>query len=47
LIVWASGDAYLMIGNFAKKEVLLEEHRQITGEIGFDDAEATVRAWLA
>jgi hypothetical protein len=46
LIVWSNGLADLTVGDFVKGEVLLEEHREILSDVGFDDAEATVRAWL-
>ena len=46
LIVWSSGLADLTVGDFVKGEVLLDEHREISSEVGFDDAETTVRAWL-
>jgi hypothetical protein len=34
----------LTVGDFVKGEVLLEEHREILTDVGFDGAEATVRA---
>lgn len=46
LMLWSNGEADLMIGDLVKKEVLLEEHREISTEVGLDDAEATIRAWL-
>jgi len=46
LMLWSNGDADLMIGDFVKKEVLLEEHREISTELGLENAWATVRAWL-
>jgi hypothetical protein len=46
LMIWSNGDADLMIGDLVRAEVLLEEHREITSEIGLDDAERTIRAWL-
>lgn len=46
LILWSNGEADLMIGDFVKGEVLLEEHREISSQIGLDDAEETIKAWL-
>jgi uncharacterized protein (DUF1684 family) len=47
LVLWSNGDADLMIGDIEAGEVLLEEHREITGSVGLDDVGETVRAWLA
>ncbi len=44
LIVWSNGLADLTVGDLLKGEVLLEEHREILSDLGFDDVEATVRA---
>lgn len=46
LIVWSDGQAELTVGDFVKGDVLVDEHREISGEVGLDDAEATVLAWL-
>jgi hypothetical protein len=45
-MIWSNGDADLMIGDLAKRQVLLEEHREISTELGLDDAGETVKAWL-
>jgi hypothetical protein len=46
LMLWSNGEADLVIGDFVKKEVLLEEHREIATEVGLEDAEATITTWL-
>jgi hypothetical protein len=46
LIVWSSGLADLTVGDFIKGEVLLDEHREILTDMGFDEVEVTVRALL-
>jgi hypothetical protein len=46
LILWSSGAADLVVGDAMKGEVLLEEHREITGEVGLEDVEETIRAWF-
>jgi hypothetical protein len=44
LIVWSNGSAELVIGNATNKEVLLEEHREISTEIGLDNVLETIEA---
>jgi hypothetical protein len=46
LILWADGQAELSVGDFVKNEILLNEHREISSEVGLDEAEASVLAWL-
>lgn len=47
LMLWSNGDADLTIGDLPLRQVLLEEHREITTELGLNNAEATVISWLA
>jgi hypothetical protein len=47
LMLWSNGEADLMIGDLAGQRVLLEEHREISTEVGLDDAGETVKAWWA
>jgi hypothetical protein len=47
LMLWSNGEADLMIGDLTKQQILLEEHREISTELGLDDAGETVKAWLA
>jgi hypothetical protein len=47
LMLWSNGEADLMIGDLVGQRILLEEHREITTELGLDDAGETVKAWLA
>lgn len=44
LILWSNGLAELTVGNLSRKEVLLEEHREITSNLGLDDAAETIFA---
>ena len=46
LIVWSDGHAELTVGDYVKGEVLVDEHREISSEVGLDDAEATALAWM-
>jgi hypothetical protein len=46
LILWSDGQAELSIGDVVRGEILLDEHREISGEVGLDDAETSVLAWL-
>jgi hypothetical protein len=47
LILWADGQADLAVLDCAKGQELLDEHREITGIMGLDDAELSILAWLA
>jgi len=47
LVLWDNGLADLTVGDFVRGEVLLDEHREITTDVGLDDVEATVVSWLA
>jgi hypothetical protein len=42
LVLWSNGLADLSVGDDITKEILLDEHREITSEVGLDDVEATV-----
>jgi hypothetical protein len=46
LIVWTNSEADLVIGDLRTGKVLLNEHREITADLGLDDVERTVRAYL-
>jgi hypothetical protein len=46
LIVWADGQADLAVLDCEKGQELLDEHREITGQIGLDDVELSILAWL-
>jgi hypothetical protein len=46
LIVWSTGEADLAIIDVVKREVVLQEYREIWTEVGLNDVETTVRAWL-
>jgi len=44
LTVWADGQADLAVLDFEQGQEILEEHREITGVVGLDEAELTVLA---
>jgi hypothetical protein len=44
LTVWADGQADLAVLDFEQGREILDEHREITGVVGLDDAELTVLA---
>ncbi len=46
LTVWANGLADLSVGDYVTNEILVDEHREITSEIGLEEVESTVLAWL-
>lgn len=46
LTVWDTGEAALNLGDAVSGEVR-EEHREITSEVGLDDATNTLVAWVA
>jgi hypothetical protein len=46
MIVWADGQADLVVLDYEDGRELLEEHREITSTVGLDDAERCVLAWL-
>ena len=46
LILWSDGQAELTIGDLAQRDVVLDEHREISSDIGLDDVEATITAWF-
>jgi hypothetical protein len=46
LIVWSSGEAQLTMGDLATQEVVLDEPRDITGDIGLEDVRRTLMGWL-
>jgi hypothetical protein len=45
LVVWESGEAELSFGDVESNDVV-EEHREITSQIGMRDATETLLAWL-
>ncbi len=45
LVVWETGEAELSLGDVGSDE-LVEEHREITSQIGIRDATETLMAWL-
>jgi hypothetical protein len=45
LVVWDTGEAELTLGDAGSDEVV-EEHREITSQIGLQDATQTLLAWL-
>lgn len=46
LTVWSDGQADLVILDHENGRDLLEEHREITGSVGLDNAELSILAWL-
>jgi uncharacterized protein (DUF1684 family) len=46
LTIWSGGNAELVIGDMERKEVLLEEHRELMTEVGLDDAFESIKSWL-
>jgi hypothetical protein len=47
LVLWSNGLADLSVGDDITKEILLDEHREITSELGLDEVERAVLAWLS
>jgi hypothetical protein len=47
LVLWSNGLANLSVGDDTTKEILLDEHREITNEVGLDEVERTVLEWLS
>ncbi len=45
LVIWETGEAELSMGDVSTGAVL-EEHREITSEIGLRDSAETMLAWL-
>lgn len=45
LTVWSTGEADLSLGD-ADSGMVTEEHREITSEIGLEDATETLVAWM-
>ena len=45
LVIWETGEAELSMGDIASTAVL-QEHREITSEIGLHDATETLVEWL-
>ena len=46
LRLWSSGEAELVIFDFMTKEVVLEEHREISTHLGLDEVLENVKVWL-
>lgn len=45
LVIWETGEAELSMGDVASAAVL-EEHREVTSELGLRDATETLVAWV-
>jgi hypothetical protein len=45
LVIWETGEAELSMGDVAS-DAVMQEHREITSEIGLRDATETLVAWL-
>jgi hypothetical protein len=45
LVVWETGEAELNLGDIGSNDVM-EEHREITSQIGIRDATETLLVWL-
>ena len=45
LVIWDTGEAELSLADAASNDVV-EEHREITSQIGIRDATETLLAWL-
>ena len=46
LIVWTTGEAELVIADVSSGRIAIDEHREITSEIGMKDAMQTLYAHL-
>lgn len=46
LTIWDDGQADFMAGDLQTEEILLDEHREISGIVGLEDVRATVVATL-